>query len=124
MAEFFRALPVGEALVKSLNEMLEKKQITPEEALKVIDEYDVSIKDELHALCSTASCKRLGEKKLPRSEAHGVLESYQILEDNHRLDASNVQLKIKDGKTILLGDTRFLFSKENKIKKRKRRRNA
>ena len=50
--EFYRSSAVGIALTKALNEMLQSEDITMEDALKVLSEFDQSFvenfRDHLH----------------------------------------------------------------------------
>lgn len=103
--EFYRALPIGIALIKSLNEMLETKQISSDEAFQILTSYDRILQEEL-----ALTCKYLKSNEKCTTEIEGtcMLESYQILFESWRVDVSNLVLKI-DSKRIKLGNTRILF---------------
>eukprot|EP00598_Pedospumella_elongata_P000568 CAMPEP_0184978126 /NCGR_PEP_ID=MMETSP1098-20130426/8734_1 /TAXON_ID=89044 /ORGANISM="Spumella elongata, Strain CCAP 955/1" /LENGTH=102 /DNA_ID=CAMNT_0027501237 /DNA_START=18 /DNA_END=326 /DNA_ORIENTATION=+ len=101
--EFYRSSAVGIALTKALNEMLQSEDITMEDALKVLSEFDQSFvenfRDHLHI-----------RKDMELMEVKGTLESYNNLDQYWKIDASDVTATI--GKTTVKYDrARFLFKK-------------
>jgi hypothetical protein len=103
-SKYYRSIPLGVALITSLNDLLETHSITPKEALDILDSYDTIIHNEL-----ISKQYQKGKGRVPIAVATGELESYQILFNNWKWDVSNFKLRI--GKKVLrLDNTRILFN--------------
>lgn len=106
--DFYRAIPVGMALLQSLNELLDSKRVTPEEALSILKSYDEIILQELRSLSEEVLTSSKRGKRVS-GVAEGRLEAYQILYEAWRIDASGIRLKVGK-RNIQLGATRLLFA--------------
>lgn len=101
--EFYRSSAVGVALTKALNTMLESEQISMEDAVKILEEFDVNfvalLRDNL-----------VIKKDLECMEIRGQLSSYNNLDAFWKIDAENVTAVI-GGSELKFGRARFLFMK-------------
>ena len=107
--EFNRAIPVGRTLIEALNVLLERGQLTAQQAREILGVYDEVVAAELEQIPR----RRLPERQQRTALASGRLEAYQILGSHWRVDASGVRLAVPGCKRrLVLDNTRFLFREE------------
>lgn len=101
--EFYRSSAVGTALTKALNTMLESEEISMDDALKILEEFDTNfvalLRDHL-----------VLKKDLECMEIKGQLSSYNNLDAFWKIDAENVTAVI-GGNEVVFARARLLFMK-------------
>lgn len=100
---FYRSTAVGVALTKALNSMIVNKEITFDEAIKVLEEFDKSVQSTIRENLPL-------EKGLENINIEGTLHNYNNSHGMWKIDATDVSLTI-NSKKRKYSFARLLFQK-------------